>query len=206
MKTAVRAGSPSSPSSAVTSAFGQYSGRFALCVFCRKCTIGLRSVISHRQAWLKSEHRIFLILLLVPSLLSRKAVRRLCLHARRWKSGPRFPRRVGEGLLCMRSGTSRKVVDSSGRCADCSAEQSLRKPKYVGLIFHDLRRSAARNARASGVAEGATMKMGGWKARSVFERYAIVAESDMDDAIEQVEALRVQIGHKKPEIAPNKCR
>jgi len=52
------------------------------------------------------------------------------------------------------------------------------------------------------VAEGAIMKMGGWKTRSVFERYAIVAESNMDDAIEQVEALRVQIGHKKPEIAP----
>src|SRR5208282_54216 len=65
------AGSPRSPSSAVTSAFGQYSGRFALCVFCRKCTFGLRSVISHRQAWLKNEHRIFLILLLLPFLSDR---------------------------------------------------------------------------------------------------------------------------------------
>jgi hypothetical protein len=35
-----------------------------------------------------------------------------------------------------------------------------------------------------------------------FERYAIVAESDMDDAIERVEALRAQIGHKVPEIGP----
>jgi hypothetical protein len=41
------------------------------------------------------------------------------------------------------------------------------------------------------------MKMGGWKTRSVFERYAIVAESDMDDSIERVEALRAQIGHKQ---------
>jgi len=46
------------------------------------------------------------------------------------------------------------------------------------------------------------MKMGGWKTRSVFERYAIVAESDMADAIERVEALRAQFGHKEPEIAP----
>jgi hypothetical protein len=46
------------------------------------------------------------------------------------------------------------------------------------------------------------MKMGGWKTRSVFERYAIVAESDMDDAIERVEALRAQIGHNKSELAP----
>jgi len=96
----------------------------------------------------------------------------------------------------------RKVVESSGRCAKCSAEQSLKELKYVGLIFHDLRRSAARNARASGVAEGVIMKMGGWKTRSVFERYAIVAESDMDDAIERVEALRAQIGHKQAKIEP----
>jgi integrase len=58
----------------------------------------------------------------------------------------------------------------------------------------------------SSVAEGVIMKMGGWKTRSVFERYAIVAESDMDDAIERVEALRAQIGHKEPEIAPKQMQ
>jgi hypothetical protein len=81
-------------------------------------------------------------------------------------------------------------------------KQTFKELKYVGFIFHDLRRSAARNARASGVAEGVIMKMGGWKTRSVFERYAIVAESDMDDAIERVEALRAQIGHKQAKIEP----
>ncbi|HXM11846.1 MAG TPA: tyrosine-type recombinase/integrase [Terriglobales bacterium] len=95
-----------------------------------------------------------------------------------------------------------KGVDTAGRCAKCSVKWHLKSLKYVGLIFHDLRRSAARNARASGVAEGVIMKMGGWKTRSVFERYAIVAESDMDDAIERVEALRAQFGHKEPEIVP----
>jgi hypothetical protein len=44
--------------------------------------------------------------------------------------------------------------------------------------------------------------MGGWKTRSVFDRYAIVAESDMADAIERVEALRAQIGHNQQESAP----
>ena len=80
----------------------------------------------------------------------------------------------------------REVVDSSGRCAKCSVEWGPKKLKYVGLIFHDLRWSAARNARASGVAAGVIIEMGGWKTRWVFERYAIVAESDMDDAIERV--------------------
>jgi hypothetical protein len=94
-----------------------------------------------------------------------------------------------------------KAVDAKGRCAKCSVEWKFKDLKYVGLIFHDLRRSAARNARASGVAEGVIMKMGGWKTRSVFDRYAIVAESDMVDAIERVEALRAQIGHNQPETA-----
>jgi len=71
----------------------------------------------------------------------------------------------------------------------------------VKRMFSLARRSAARNARASGVAEGVIMKMGGWKTRSVFDRYAIVAESDMVDAIERVEALRAQIGHSQQAIA-----
>ena len=96
-----------------------------------------------------------------------------------------------------------KAVDAKGYCGKCLVEWKFKGLKYVGLIFHDLRRSAARNARASGVAEGVIMKMGGWKTRSVFDRYAIVAESDMVDAIERVEALRAQIGHNQPEIAQN---
>jgi integrase len=57
-----------------------------------------------------------------------------------------------------------------------------------GLLFHDLRRSAARNLRNSGVAEGVIMEIGGWKTRSVFERYAIVSQSDIRRAMTQLEA------------------
>jgi len=32
------------------------------------------------------------------------------------------------------------------------------------------------------------MKIGGWKTRSVFERYAIVAQSDIQDAIQKLES------------------
>ena len=52
-----------------------------------------------------------------------------------------------------------------------------------GLLFHDLRRTGARNLRRAGVAEGVIMKIGGWRTRSVFERYAIVSRNDIADAI-----------------------
>ena len=76
--------------------------------------------------------------------------------------------------------------------------QTWRKAcEYAGvpdLLFHDLRRTAARNLRRAGVAEGIIMKIGGWRTRSVFERYAIVNRSDMNDAI-----LKLQESEKRAE-------
>ena len=57
-----------------------------------------------------------------------------------------------------------------------------------GLLFHDLRRTAARNLRRAGIAEGVIMKIGGWRTRSVFERYAIVSQTDIADALKKLEA------------------
>ncbi|HZU42170.1 MAG TPA: hypothetical protein VE994_05825, partial [Terriglobales bacterium] len=46
----------------------------------------------------------------------------------------------------------------------------------------------------AGVAEGVIQKIGGWKTRSVFERYNIVTQSDIQDAMAKLEA-----NEKKPE-------
>jgi integrase len=62
-----------------------------------------------------------------------------------------------------------------------------------GLLFHDLRRTAARNLRRAGAAEGVIMKIGGWRTRSVFERYAIVSQADISDAIQKLDTS--QNGH-----------
>jgi integrase len=61
------------------------------------------------------------------------------------------------------------------------------------LLFHDLRRTAARNLRRAGVADGIIMKIGGWRTRSVFERYAIVSQTDIAEAMRKLEVQRT--GH-----------
>ena len=89
------------------------------------------------------------------------------------------------------------------------------------LLFHDLRRTGARNLRRAGVAEGIIMKIGGWRTRSVFERYAIVSRSDMNEAIvklqeserraeeerlreeERQAQIRAQFGHNEDVSAPS---
>lgn len=58
------------------------------------------------------------------------------------------------------------------------------------LLFHDLRRSAARNLRAAGVPEEIIMRISGWKTSNVFKRYAIVDKTDVRVALKQLERAR----------------
>jgi hypothetical protein len=59
--------------------------------------------------------------------------------------------------------------------------------KVPDLLFHDLRRTAARNLRNSGTAEEVTMKIGGWRPSAVFKRYSIVDQTDIRAAMGRLE-------------------
>ena len=49
------------------------------------------------------------------------------------------------------------------------------------LLFHDLRRSPARNFERAGMPRNVAMKLGGWTDK-IYSRYAIGAESELASA------------------------
>jgi len=69
--------------------------------------------------------------------------------------------------------------------ADACAKSGL-----TGLIFHDLRRSAVRNMVRSGVQEKVAMKLSGHVTRSIFDRYNIVSEQDLTDAVRKLQKFQ----------------
>jgi len=66
--------------------------------------------------------------------------------------------------------------------------RACKAAKLTGVWFHDLRRSFVTNARRRGVPESVVMKMSGHRTRAVFERYNIVEEDDLRDAVKRIEA------------------
>lgn len=84
---------------------------------------------------------------------------------------------------------------TGNKCETCKTK----KLRYVGLLFHDLRRTAARNYRRLGVGETVIMRIGGWKTRSVFERYNIVTQADVLDAVTKLEKSEQEAKQRQAE-------
>jgi integrase len=95
--------------------------------------------------------------------------------------------------LCIKAGLGHMVCRACGRTVtEKVCECGGKKLKYVGLIRHDFRRSAARELRHAGVAESTIMEIGGWRTASMFRRYAIKDPRDIKAAIEKREEKREQ--------------
>lgn len=68
-----------------------------------------------------------------------------------------------------------------------------------GLLFHDFRRSAARNLRRAGVAPDVAMKITGHETDSMWRRYSVVKEDDIEAALTATQRYVTQQAAGQPE-------
>ena len=73
--------------------------------------------------------------------------------------------------------------------------EACAKAKCPVLLFHDFRRTAARNLMRAGLSESQAMMITGHKTREVFRRYNIVTEGDLRDLVRSLAVF-------KPKLAP----
>jgi hypothetical protein len=95
-----------------------------------------------------------------------------------------------------------KACSACGLGTTTEVEGRPYDPIYSGLTLHDLRCSAVRNLRKTGVSEKEAIKISGHKTRSVFDRYNIVSTEDVKEAMRKVEMAALNEAQKPLQSAP----
>jgi integrase len=95
----------------------------------------------------------------------------------------RLPRVVGSEYVFVSQRTGSKWAELRRKFN--RAREAIGRPD---LWFHDLRRSFVTWSRRRGIAESVVMRMSGHRTRSVFDRYNIVEDEDVQNAVHVIEA------------------
>ncbi len=127
------------------------------------------------------------VIRLLPQDTKAQDARVVYLAPRALEAVRRIPRRLGSAYVFVNPQTGEPWVDVRKQFLSACEAAGL-----SGVWFHDLRRSFVTNARRYGVPESVVMRMSGHKTRAVFERYNVVAEEDLRDAVQRIEGARLR--------------